>query len=340
MWTVQKVRCKAETFLLRKGDDAMSKKQYKKTITRTLRDDAYEFFKENYENNVTCSAYIRNYNRFITFCRERYNAKNKEDCKVHIEQYIKYLVEEKSLSPSTVHTYVAPVVLYHGESLNDYELPKRIVAHNTRSRNGRKTYCKNADPDNPEFARLVAFQRAVGLRRDELARLRKNDFVFDESDYPCIRIKQGKGGKRFLARILPENFEFVKSYFDGTDDFVFSREEMNNKIDLHKIRALHAQDMYKYYLHRLETEPGYRDILTKEIYARWNRDCKTKDGKRKKLPADEIQGYYFLRGENRKLAKRKGLPVKYDKTALLAVSIFSLAHFRNDVTIANYILNV
>ena len=43
MWTVQKVRCKAETFLLRKGDDAMSKKQYKKTITRTLRDDAYEF---------------------------------------------------------------------------------------------------------------------------------------------------------------------------------------------------------------------------------------------------------------------------------------------------------
>lgn len=316
----------------------MSKKQYKKTITRTLRDDAYKFFKDNYENNVTCSAYIRNYNRFITFCREKHNCKSKEECKEHIKDYIEYLTN-KGMSPSTIHTYVAPVVLYHGESLNDYELPKRIVAHNTRSRNKRKTYCKNADPNNPEFARLVEFQRCVGLRRDELARLKKNDFVFDESNYPCALVRQGKGGKRFLARILPEDVEFVKSYFDGSDDFVFSRDEMKNKIDLHKIRAFHAQDMYKYYLHRLETEPDYRDILIKEIYARWNKDCKTKDGKRKNLPSNELEGYYFLRGENRKLAKRKGLPVKYDKTALLAVSLFSISHFRNDVTIGNYILN-
>lgn len=317
----------------------MSKKQFKKTITRTLRDDAYKFFKDNYENNVTCSAYIRNYNRFISFCRETHNCKSKEDCKEHIKDYIEYLTN-KGLSPSTIHTYVVPVVLYHGESLNDYELPKRIVAHNTRSRNERKTYCKNADPDNPEFARLVELQRCVGLRRDELARLRKNDFVFDESNYPCVLVRQGKGGKRFLARILPEDVEFVKSYFDSRNDFVFSREEMKNKIDLHKIRAFHAQDMYKYYLHRLETEPVYRDILIKEIYARWNKDCKTKDGKHKNLPSNELKGYYFLRGENRKLAKRKGLSVKYDKTALLAVSLFSLSHFRNDVTVANYLLNV
>ena len=52
----------------------------------------------------------------------------------------------------------------------------------------------------------------------------------------------------------------------------------------------------------------------------------------------EFSGTYHLRGKNRALAQRLGRPLCYDKAALLAVSILHLSHFRNDVTIASYIL--
>ena len=54
----------------------------------------------------------------------------------------------------------------------------------------------------------------------------------------------------------------------------------------------------------------------------------------------KVTGNYILRGNNRKLAKKHGLPMKYDSLALLAVSIFHLSHWRHDVTVANYLLAV
>lgn len=54
----------------------------------------------------------------------------------------------------------------------------------------------------------------------------------------------------------------------------------------------------------------------------------------------KVNGNYVLRGHNRELALKNGLPVSYDRLALLAVSIYHLAHWRHDVTAANYLLAV
>ena len=64
----------------------------------------------------------------------------------------------------------------------------------------------------------------------------------------------------------------------------------------------------------------------------------SKNGKHKPFQPIECFGIYTLRGKNRELANDKNLPFHYDKTALLAVSIFKLSHWRNDVTIASYML--
>ena len=313
------------------------KKYYKKTDTRKLREKAYEFFSSKYTNNITRKSFIRNYDRFISFCRENYKSKTVDDCKKHIEDYINYLIK-KGLSANTIHTYLAPVVIYHNMSLNDISIPKRYAAHNTRSRKERADYRSNANPDNPKYAYSVEFQRRVGIRRNELLHLKKNDCGYDESGYFCVIVRKGKGGKTQWQRVLPEDEDFIKAYFDNTEDFVFSREEMNNKIDYHAIRAQQAKKAYDYYLQRLESDSLYRKILTDEIYKRWNKFCKTKDGRRKHLDKGEITGTYFIRGENKKLAIKKGLPLKYDKLALMAVSIFHLSHWRNDVTVSNYLL--
>lgn len=153
------------------------KKHHKKSISRKLRDEANIFF-SRYENNVTRSSFIRNYARFIEYCRKEHNCKTKEECKEQIFKYIDYL-KEKGYTASTIHTYLAPVGLYHGVSLTEMNLPKRHNADNIRSRK-KKKYRASADTKNPLYYRTVEFQKRVGIRRNELKNLRNNDFGYDE----------------------------------------------------------------------------------------------------------------------------------------------------------------
>ena len=141
------------------------KKHHKKSISRKLRDEANIFF-SRYENNVTRSSFIRNYARFIEYCRKEHNCKTKEECKEQIFKYIDYL-KENGYTSSTIHTYLAPVGLYHGVSLAEMNLPKRHNADNIRSRK-KKKYRASADTKNPLYYRTVEFQKRVGIRRNEL----------------------------------------------------------------------------------------------------------------------------------------------------------------------------
>ena len=144
---------------------------------------------------------------------------------------------------------------------------------------------------------------------------------------------------------MPEELPAIKAVFDNpaTPEHLFSKSEMSNKIDLHHLRALRAQQMYRYYLDTIENTPGYREQLIAEIRHIWEHDDDTRkeNGYRAKRWSDmKVTGNYILRGNNRKLAKKHGLPVAYDRLALLAVSIFHLSHWRHDVTVANYLLAV
>ena len=255
------------------------KKHHKKSISRKLRDESNIFF-SRYENNVTRSSFIRNYARFIEYCRKEHNCKTKEECKEQIFKYIDYL-KEKGYTASTIHTYIAPVGLYHGVSLTEMNLPKRHNADNIRSRK-KKKYRASADTRNPLYSRTVEFQKCVGIRRNELKNLRNNDFGYDESGYPCVIVRKGKGGKETYQRVLPSDIDFVKSFFDGSSNILFSADEMNNDIDYHHIRAEQAVRAYNYHTERLKNEPEYRKQLEQEIEKRWklkNIDKKTKKPK-------------------------------------------------------------
>ena len=318
----------------------MSKKKrpFRPSHTRKLRDRSAAFFAK-YDNNVTRKAFVRHYEKFIAYCRSNFDCKTKDECQKHIDDYVDCL-KQKGLSANTIHSYLAPVVLYHGMTLNDVDIPQRNAAANTRSRKKRASYRPNADPGNKKYARSVEFQKRVGIRRAELCRLRGNDFVEDESGYPCVRVKRGKGGKLQLQRILPDDVEFVRGYFDGTGERIFTPEEMKNKIDYHHMRAEQAVRAYEYYSSRIEGEPGYERKLAGEIIRRWNAYNLGEDGKPKHFDCRNISGIYRVRGENKKLAIRKGLLTEYNRLALMAVSVFHLSHWRLDVTVSNFLLAV
>jgi hypothetical protein len=217
--------------------------------------------------------------------------------------------------------------------------PVRHVAEYKKGRNERLMDSKN-DINNPEWFRITEFQKRVGIRRDELKRLCKSEFCYDESERFCVLVRKGKGGKRQLQRVLEKDVEFIKSYFDSSspNERVFDEKYFQNDLNFHRLRAECAKEYYYKQLQKMKENPAYRSQLEKEIKLRWYGANKKKDGKAKPFHYNEMYGIYTLRGKNRAFAIEKGIPIHYDKLALLATSIFKLSHWRNDVTIASYML--
>ena len=281
--------------------------------------------------------------KFANWCKEQYGCRMLEECSAHIQDYADFLVAQ-GRTPSTIHTYLAGICRICGVPLADIQKPIRVIAEITRSR-GMKAVDSRTDSSREASPRLYDFASIVGIRRNEYLHLTPDDLVFDDFGHPCVLVRKGKGGKRQLQRILPDELPAIKAVFDAPADeqHLFSRDEMKNKIDLHHLRALRAQKMYRYYLDRIETETGYRAQLISEIRHVWEQDdeARKSNGYRAKRWSDmKVTGNYVLRGNNRKLAQKHGLPMKYDRLALLAVSIFHLSHWRHDVTVANYLLAV
>ena len=281
--------------------------------------------------------------KYAEWAKAAYGCKTLEECKSHIQDYSNYLTVSGK-TPSTTHTYLAGICRVFAVPLENINKPIRIVAENSRSR-GSKAVDIRKDAGREASPRLYDFACVVGIRRAEYLHLAPDDLVLDDFGHPCVLVRKGKGGKRQLQRILPEELPAIKAVFDNSADenHLFSKDEMNNKNDLHHLRALRAQKMYRYYLDRIENETGYRAQLINEIRHVWEQDdeARKNNGYRAKRWSDmKVTGNYVLRGNNRKLAQKHGLPLQYDRLALLAVSIFHLSHWRHDVTVANYLLAV
>lgn len=277
--------------------------------------------------------------KYGTWCKRTYHSKKVEDCAQYIQDYVTFLAA-KGLSASTIHTYLAGICYAFGINLADIKKPPRITAQNQRSR-GQKPSDSRNDTQRDISPRLYDFAAAVGCRRAEYAALRQNDLVMDVNGHLCVLIRRGKGGKKQYQRILPEDIDLVKTYFDGSDGFVFTKAEIQNKLDLHALRANQARKAYAYYHGRLQNEPEYRAILLEEIKRTWDADDSErveKGWQKKRWRQDQVEGEYKLRGETKRLAEQHGLPIAYDRLAVMAVSIYHLAHWRLDVTVDNYLI--
>lgn len=313
------------------------KRDRRQTITQKIMQQVYDRLKIH-EHDLTRKQYARQTKQFVKFCREQFDCHTFEECALHIQEYSDYLQRER-YTASTIHTYLASICSVFAVNLGEISKPIRHVAEYTRGRNNALTDVQN-DLENPRWAYLVDFQRCVGLRRDELMHLTGQDLKYDESGHLCVFVARGKGGKTQYQRILPEDENFICAYFENVapTEKIFDAKYFKNDLNFHALRAESARKYYNYLLKKMNEEPAYRQHLEQEIFARWNTMNTTKSGKIKPFLYTELQGTYTLRGKNRVLAKKRNLPINYDKTALLAVSIFKLSHWRNDVTIASYML--
>lgn len=259
-----------------------------------------------------------------------------------IQRYTNYLFYEKGYTAATIHTYIAPVCKGLHINMNQISKPRRTSGKRIRSRSEEKNKQGKQEVFNLKYTRLVEFQKRVGIRRLELKRLKGNDLVNDESGYPCVRVRRGKGGKVQLQRIFDKDIEFIKNIFSevGQDGKVFSDKEMRNHIDLHGMRADVAYKAYCYYNEKLKKEPEYKQQLINELSKRW-----LKYHPKASMHSSSYRCFinecnnpnpYKLRGENIYMAKKKEHPIEYNRLALMAVSVFHLSHWRLSVTVTNY----
>ena len=301
------------------------------SIVNEIRDNL-----KKYDNNLTRQQYLKNFKRFVSFCRDTYDCKTLKECVTYIQDYSDSL-QSKGLTASTIHTYLAAVCVLTNVNMSEIKKPIRHTAEYSRGRK-KDSVIKSRDLNDLRWAHLVEFQKKVGLRRAELMKLTGKDFLKDESDNCCIRVK-GKGGKLQLQLIADEDVEFIKSYFKGKgpNEKIFEKEEFNNNLNLHYLRAECAKEFYIKTVKKLREDKDYEEILIKQIKRRWNKYNLKPDGTPKLFDYKKIDGYYYLRGKNRQAVKEMGGCVKYNKLAVLATSIFKLSHWRCDVTINSYL---
>ena len=290
-------------------------------------------------SRVTLQTYLAEVDRFSKWLKDQ-GIKMRCSEQEAAEQVPRYLqgMAQAGKSPSTIHTAAAALV----KALSRTGLVMADLPHPRRTHAPRKGRAaapslrrrSDADESNPRYKRLIDFAQAVGLRRDEYRNLRGRNLTHIDG-HTYVIVERGKGGKMQYQRIDDVDAPLVESYFAGLgpDDPVFLPTEMKNKINLHRLRRDHAQAMYRRYLARMEDDPAYQGQLLREIkeaFRRAGQDWRRNPDMRR------LATPYVCRGHVRESLDEAGRAVAYDRLALMAVSVFHLAHWRADVTVKNY----
>lgn len=303
----------------------MAKKKRRESITHQIMNTVVAIQNEKTPHDLSRKQYIRNTKKFILFCRQRFNCKTFEECKNHIQDYSDFL-QQQDYTPSTIHNYLAAVCSTFSVGMSEISKPIRKTAAFVRGRKSLDAPSVKQDLNDPKWQRIVEFQKRVGVRRAELGRIRKEDFVQDESGKWCVFVRKGKGNKPQLQRLNSDaDVEFIRRYFDQAQpgQLIFTPEELNNDLNFHALRAESAKEFYNIHLQKLMNEPDYAEEMIREIEKRWNQyNINPKTDKPKHLNPHELEGWYVLRGENRRKAIREERPIRYKKLICLYTSIF------------------
>lgn len=315
----------------------------------SLKHDLFIKASADVKNNQSRTNYKRSIRRFAQWAKAHQLKRLEDITEAVIQDYQEDLkADPKQYTPATIHTYLAPVCKGVGINLNRIRKEKRKSDTIVRGRLLESNAQGKHQEKNARFSRLVNFQKVVGIRRNELQDLKGRDFKQGKDGNYYVIVQRGKGGKRQEQLILPEDVDLVRSTFQSIpeDESVFSADEMANQINLHKMRACHARDSYFYYLEKLNTDPDYEVDLMKLLLDKWDeghKDIKDESLKsfqkrRLKFIHEMRDEPYLLRGPNKKKALASGMPLAYNRLALMAVSVLNLSHWRTGVAVTNYIL--
>lgn len=247
------------------------------------------------------------------------------------QQYIDTRIS-RGLSADTIHTDVAALSKAMGVKMNTFSYPMRSAP--TKGRGG-ETH------SNEKIARLEAVKDKIGIRMSEYRDLKEHDLLERDGRLYVI-VEQGKGGKYQEQFIRPEYEKDVREFFKdvrGKDGYILSKEERDAAKDAatHAGRREYAREMYEYFRTLPEREKEY---FRHELEERFKENPIKAERNSYKTYIERLDRspIYYTRGSNRDRLLEQGRDTCFDREALMMTSVFCLAHYREDVTVKNYLI--
>ena len=278
----------------------------------------------------TMRSYIQAVDKFAAFIRDMTgnNRMPVEETVKYIQPFVDHLIAA-GYSPYTINLWLSGVCKATGSIISNYYHPRRSYIDVFR---GVKAV-KRDNFNSKRAKEAIELNKVVGLRRNELRKLRISDISYNGKDMLIRSI--GKGGKHNVTLISdPESISVVKKYIelakaDGRETLL-SEEMMNHDADLHSIRAVCAKREYERVVMDMQENPERREYYINFIKSEFK-----KVGRRLE---ENLNNPYRLRGRGRHIVASRGRPVEYDRVAVMYVSLTILHHYRSNVTVDHYLI--
>lgn len=284
-----------------------------------------------YKKNITPQTrkqYQRIADKFAAYVKETTGTERiqEKDYAEAAQGYFNFL-QEKGLSPDTVHTHASGIIQALNFTLGDFTIKRR-----TRPEKGRNK------PVRPLVGKRLEIGRKIGIRKAEIARLKGGDLKEHDGELFVI-VRKGKGGKRQEQLILPQHREAIKGLFRDVspEAYVFTREELKplNKANTHASRREIAKEAYSFYRALTPEERApYIEVAHQRFLE--NKMKGEKVWKQEQWLIKE-KPLRWCRGKNKALLLSQGRKPYFDRECALLVSVLHLAHYRTDVTVDNYL---
>ena len=282
--------------------------------------------------------YISVVDRFGAWVEQREGTQRVNPDRYHelIQTYINE--RTRTVSAQTVNKDLASLVNGTREHKQDYIHPKR----NEAPTKGRQAHgiTKEGKPTAAGI-RLYNLAKYIGIREREYLQLRGRDIKTDKHGLTYVYVTKGKGGKSTWQLVSPAHAKEVQQAFKAVqpDSFVFTKQEVraNDHSNLHGLRREHAREVYKWFMEQPRT---VKDSLMNEVRQRFAENPKKAERNEWQRVADRIRNspVIMCRGHNATTLKAQGRSTEFDREAVIFTSVVALSHFREDVTVSNYLV--
>ena len=243
----------------------------------------------------------------------------------------RYLDYRASIGKAADTVYADRVALTMGLGVpaSDFHIAKR----------GAPTKGRDVGHRTATNARVYDIAPKVGIRLDEYGQLRGNSFR-ERDGHLFVHVPKGKGGKEQWQLINDKYKDEVRELFNGNPkEFVFTKAEIRGaaRAGTHDARRQNAREMYEYFRTCPESEKEYWRAEVRQRFA-MNPKKVERESYEKYVSRLSTTPTIWVRGTNRERCEERGIEPCFDREAVMMTSVLCLSHYREDVTVTNYLI--
>lgn len=203
----------------------------------------------------TYRSYMKHCNYLVKYCKDNYNCKTLEDCRVYVDEYLK-MRSEKGISAYTQKLEASAFAKMYGCTTKDFI--KTDVRHRSNIVRSRGEKVRDYHFSEKRHSEFISFCRSTGLRRAEISALKGNKLLEKEGKYYIVVDSGSKGGRYREAPIIGDVSAVIERMKSVGDNKVF--EKIPTGADIHSYRAEYCTSIYNQYARDL------KNLERSEIY--------------------------------------------------------------------------